>query len=78
MTDELTDQERAVLQLADSGREGGSFLNGVRDLGYQGETAYWRVLNALIETEKALAAYPLLVGRLRRLRAGRTARRGYR
>jgi hypothetical protein len=73
----LTAQEHAVLQLADSGLEGGPFLNAVRDLGFEGQTAYWRLLNQLIDTEKALAAYPVLVNRLRRLRAARTARRGY-
>ncbi len=74
---DLTSAERAVLQLADSGLQGGAFHNAVIELGYTGQITYWKDLNALIETERALAAYPVLVNRLRRLRTARRAGRGY-
>lgn len=73
----LTDQERAALQLADRGLQGGALVNAVRELGYGGQVGYWRALNALVDTEKAEAAYPVLVHRLRRLRARRVAVRGH-
>lgn len=65
---ELSDPERAVLELADSGLSGGAFWNATRRLGYDGVIAYWRHLNVLLGTERAEAAFPGLVHRLRRLR----------
>jgi hypothetical protein len=38
-------------------------------------TRYYQVLNALVDRPDALAADPLVIGRLRRVRAGRHARR---
>lgn len=74
MTGVLTEQEQAVLQLAESGLRGGLLANAVRELGMT-QTGYAAALNALIDTEKALAAYPGLVNRLRRLRASQVSSR---
>jgi hypothetical protein len=41
-------------------------------------TRYYQVLNALVDTPEALAADPLLVKRLRRLRASRQRTRAAR
>jgi Protein of unknown function (DUF3263) len=38
-------------------------------------TRYYQVLNALVDRPDALAADPLVIGRLRRVRAGRLPRR---
>lgn len=41
-------------------------------------TAFWRRVNALIDDPAALAEYPVLVNRLRRLRASRLTARSLR
>ena len=57
----------------------GAKEQAIRDLFGMSATAYYQVLNALIDTEEALAHDPMLVKRLRRLRTtrqnARTARR---
>jgi hypothetical protein len=70
---ELTDAERAVLQLADSGLQLGAMANAIRDLGFSSDTAYAAALNELIGTEKAEREFPVLVHRLRRLRRSSVA-----
>ena len=47
----------------------------VRELFEMSATRYYQVLNALIDRPEALAADPLLVRRLRRLRASRQRQR---
>lgn len=47
----------------------------VRDEFGMSMTRYYQVLNALLDNPEALAADPLTVGRLRRLRAARQAER---
>jgi hypothetical protein len=74
---DLTDDERAVLQLVDSGKQGGPLVNAIRELGYSSPEKFFQALNALLPTERAEAAYPGLVHRLRRLQAAQ-ARRRYR
>lgn len=70
----LTGQEEAVLQLADSGLRGGLLLNAVRQLGLT-DTTFSAMLNGLIDRQEAEAAYPVLVHRMRRLRARYAGRR---
>ncbi len=50
----------------------------IRDLFDMSATRYYQVLNALIDTPEALAADPMLVKRLRRLRASRQRQRSAR
>ena len=56
----------------------GAKVTAIRtELGY-GDTAYYRVLNALIDRPEALAYAPMTVKRLRRLRDQRRAQRSSR
>ena len=74
MPDELlADDEVAVLELADRGLQGGALANAIRGLGYPHDVAYYRKLNWLLDTPKAVRQYPVLVNRLRRIRESRTA-----
>jgi hypothetical protein len=56
----------------------GAKEQAVRELFDMSATRYYQVLNALIDTPAALAADPLLVKRLRRLRASRQRQRSAR
>jgi hypothetical protein len=56
----------------------GAKEQAVRELFDMSATRYYQVLNALIDTPEALAADPMLVKRLRRLRAGRQRQRSAR
>lgn len=53
----------------------GSKEQAIRELFDMSSTRYYQVLNALIDTPDALAADPMLVKRLRRLRASRQRQR---
>ena len=65
--DELTDLERAVLDLeAATWRYGGAKDHAVRERLGLSPTAYYQVLNGLLDREAALAYRPLLVARLLR------------
>lgn len=72
----LTETERAILEL-----EGQLFTysgtkeNRIRELFGWSAVRYFQVLNALIDTEAAEAAYPVTVHRLRRLRESRARAR---
>ena len=68
----LSEGELAVLRLADRGLSGGELTNAIRDLGHS-EVGFFRKLNWLLDTERALAAHPVLVNRLRRIRRDRSA-----
>lgn len=70
----LTDNDVAVLELAGRTLPEGDMLNAIRDLGFS-EVYFYRKLNWLIDQEMTLAAYPVLVNRLRRLRESRSAAR---
>lgn len=53
-------------------RYAGAKEDAIRELFGMNATQYYQVLNALIDTESALAHDPMLVKRLRRMRAART------
>jgi hypothetical protein len=68
---ELTEQDRKILALAARDDVGaGEMTNLIREMGLT-EIRYYQRLNALLDTEAALAAFPVAVNRLRRLRGGR-------
>jgi hypothetical protein len=56
----------------------GAKEQAIRDLFDMSATRYYQVLNALIDSSEALAADPMLVKRLRRLRASRQRARSAR
>ncbi len=56
----------------------GAKEQAIRELFDMSATRYYQVLNALIDTPTALAADPMLVKRLRRLRASRQRQRSAR
>jgi hypothetical protein len=56
----------------------GAKEQAIRELFDMSATRYYQVLNALIDTPAALAADPMLVKRLRRLRASRQRQRSAR
>jgi hypothetical protein len=56
----------------------GAKEQAIRELFDMSATRYYQVLNALIDTPEALAADPMLVKRLRRLRASRQRTRAAR
>jgi flavin-dependent dehydrogenase len=77
---QLSDRERALLDFERQWwRYAGSKEQAVRDLFDMSSTRYYQVLNALIDRDEALDYDPMLVKRLRRMRASRqrtrTARR---
>lgn len=59
-------------------RQAGSKEQAIRDLFGLSATRYYQLLNALIDTPEAMAHDPVLVKRLRRLRASRRRARGAR
>ncbi|MDY6055768.1 DUF3263 domain-containing protein [Micrococcus sp.] len=68
----LSEQERAVLDFeALTWRHGGAKDHAVRTRLGLSPTAYYQVLNGLLDRPAALAYRPLLVGRLRRARGTR-------
>ena len=76
---ELTDRDRAMLAFERRWwRYSGAKEQAIRDEFDIPATRYYQILNALLDAPAALAADPLTVGRLRRLRAARlrTTRRG--
>ena len=56
----------------------GAKEEAIKELFGMSATAYYRVLNALVDRPEALAADPMLVKRLRRLRASRQKARAAR
>ncbi|WP_068205341.1 DUF3263 domain-containing protein [Isoptericola dokdonensis] len=76
----LTDRDREILAFEKQWwKYAGSKEQAVRELFDMSATRYYQVLNALIDTPGALEHDPILVKRLRRMRAtrqrSRTARR---
>jgi hypothetical protein len=76
----LSEREQQMLSLERSWwKYAGAKEQAIRDLFGLSATSYYQILNALIDTEEALAHDPMLVKRLRRLRTtrqrARTARR---
>ncbi|MFT4264770.1 MAG: DUF3263 domain-containing protein [Nocardioides sp.] len=79
VTSELSDRDREIL---DFERQWWKFAGAkeaaVREKFDMSGTRYYQVLNALIDRPEALEADPLLVRRLRRLRAARQRQRSAR
>lgn len=72
----LSERDLAVLEMERrTFRRRGAKEQAVRDELDLSSTRYHQVLNALLDDPEALEADPVLVGRLRRLRAERTAGR---
>ena len=79
-TRELDRREREILAFEGQWwKYAGAKEQAIRELFDMSATHYYQILNALIDTEDALAHDPMLVKRLRRLRTSRqrarTARR---
>lgn len=76
---ELTEREREVLAFERQWwRYAGAKEQAIRELFDWSPTRYYQVLGALIDTPEALIADPMLVKRLRRLRATRQRERAQR
>ena len=77
--DGLTRRERDILAFERQWwRYAGAKEQAIRELFAMSSTRYYQVLNALIDTPTALAHDPMLVKRLRRLRASRQRARSAR
>jgi len=77
--DGLTSRERDILAFERQWwRYAGAKEQAIRDLFSMSSTRYYQVLNALIDRDEALAHDPMLVKRLRRLRASRQRQRSAR
>jgi hypothetical protein len=75
----LTDRERAMLEFERFWwRHAGSKEQAIRETFDLSATHYYRLLNALLDQPAAVEFDPLVVGRLRRLRASRARRRSSR
>ena len=75
----LTRRERDILAFERQWwRYAGAKEQAIRELFAMSSTRYYQVLNALIDTPTALAHDPMLVKRLRRLRASRQRARAAR
>lgn len=80
LTDGLSERDRQILAFERQWwKYAGAKEEAVRELFDMSATRYYQVLNALIDSPAALAHDPMLVKRLRRMRASRqrarTARR---
>ena len=77
--DGLSRREREILAFERQWwKYAGAKEQAIRELFDMSTTRYYQVLNALIDTPDALAADPMLVKRLRRLRASRQRQRSAR
>jgi len=75
----LTDLEMAILEFERNWwRYTGAKETSIKELFDMDTPKYYRLLNDLIDREDALAASPMLVKRLRRLREARTQARSAR
>src|SRR3954462_13171697 len=79
LTDGLTRREHDILAFERQWwKYAGSKEDAIKELFSMSATRYYQVLNALVDRPEALAADPMLVKRLRRLRASRQkARAGW-
>jgi hypothetical protein len=76
---ELSDRDREILEFERQWwKYAGAKETAVREKFDMSSTRYYQVLNALIDRPEALAADPLLVRRLRRLRSERQRQRSAR
>ncbi|HVM28382.1 MAG TPA: DUF3263 domain-containing protein [Mycobacteriales bacterium] len=77
--DALSDRDREILAFERQWwKYAGAKETAIRDLFGMSATRYYQVLNALIDRPEALVADPMLVKRLRRLRASRQRTRSAR
>src|ERR1700719_1283600 len=77
--DGLTRRDREILAFERQWwKYAGAKEQAIRELFGMSATRYYQVLNALIDTPAALGADPMLVKRLRRLRASRQRQRSAR
>jgi hypothetical protein len=77
--DALSRRDREILAFERQWwRYAGAKEQAIRDLFDMSATRYYQVLNALIDRPEALAADPMLVKRLRRLRSSRQRARSAR
>ncbi|MEV6657062.1 DUF3263 domain-containing protein [Nocardia fluminea] len=80
--DESTGLSRRELDILDFERKwwkyAGAKEDAIRELFSMSATRYYQVLNAVVDSDAALAADPMLVKRLRRLRASRQKSRAAR
>jgi hypothetical protein len=75
----LSERDRGILAFERQWwRYAGAKEQAIRDLFDMSATRYYQVLNALIDRPEALAADPMLVKRLRRLRSARQRARSAR
>ncbi len=75
----LTRREREILAFERQWwKYAGAKEQAIRELFDMSATRYYQLLNALIDRREALAADPMLIKRLRRLRAGRQRARAAR
>jgi len=72
----LTDRERRILAFERQWwKHAGAKEQAIRDTFEISATRYYQLLNGLLDNPAALAAEPVLVARLRRLRAARSRSR---
>ena len=77
--DRLSDRDREILEFERQWwKYAGAKEQAIRDLFDMSATRYYQVLNTLVDRPEALAADPMLVKRLRRLRASRQKARAAR
>ena len=77
--DSLSDRDREILEFERQWwKYAGAKEQAIRDLFDMSATRYYQVLNGLIDRPEALTADPMLVKRLRRLRASRQRARSAR
>ncbi len=75
----LSDREREILAFERQWwKYAGAKEQAIRELFDMSATRYYQVLNDLIDRQEALAADPMLIKRLRRLRASRQRARAAR
>lgn len=75
----LTRREREILDFERKWwKYAGAKEDAIRELFALSATRYYQVLNAIVDKDEALAADPMLVKRLRRLRASRQKARAAR
>ena len=75
----LSERDRMLLEFERQWwKYAGAKENAIRELFDMSATRYYQVLNALIDSEAALACDPMLVKRLRRMRAERQKQRSAR
>ncbi|KAB1908845.1 DUF3263 domain-containing protein [Micromonospora sp. AMSO1212t] len=75
-SDGLTERERRILAFeAQWWKHAGAKEQAIRDTFGLSATRYYQLLNALLDQPAALAAEPVLIGRLRRLRSSRARNR---